>query len=482
MITITRRQADGLRAVFRRAALGVTHRGALRPLVFDARRAELCLKHRYDALGVVCALTGHAGAHETLLLSLDALGDFAGRFDTPVVLEAAGPGRTLARWEERRVPQAHEYAVPAPDAVQPFPEAPTEWSDTPAELLGALADASQTCAESDTRYSLSSVQLRGEAGEVVATDGHQLLVHRGFAFPWREDLLVKRSPVFGSPALPRDRPLRLGRTETHVVLRADAWTLFLEARRGARFPDVARVIPAAGAAATRLCLDEGDAAFLAETLDALPGGDRIHGPLTLDLNGRVTLRARGGDPDRVTELVLSRSRYAGSPVRLCGDRELLGRALRLGFCELELDGAKAPVVARDARRLYVWQTLDPESAVGPSRDVTRIESCADTTVAADPARPAKERNAMRERNDSVTNGAAPRTAPNGPAAPAAPDTGATGPAALVREAEALHGALADAKARAARLVAALRRWKKRDRLVAGALTALKGLELPEAGE
>jgi hypothetical protein len=61
------------------------------------------------------------------------------------------------------------------------------------------------------------------------------------------------------------------------------------------------------------------------------------------------------------------------------------------------------------------------------------------------------------------------------------NAGPVGLAALVREAEALHQTLADAKRRAARLTAALRRQKKRDRLVATTLTALKELNIPGVG-
>ena len=52
-------------------------------------------------------------------------------------------------------------------------------------------------------------------------------------------------------------------------------------------------------------------------------------------------------------------------------------------------------------------------------------------------------------------------------------------AALIQEAEALHAALTDARTRTARLVAALRRHRKRTRWMASAVATLRRLELPE---
>ena len=54
--------------------------------------------------------------------------------------------------------------------------------------------------------------------------------------------------------------------------------------------------------------------------------------------------------------------------------------------------------------------------------------------------------------------------------------------ALIQEAEALHQALADAKARTHRLIGALRRERKRSRLVQSTLATLRQIRLQEAVE
>jgi hypothetical protein len=56
----------------------------------------------------------------------------------------------------------------------------------------------------------------------------------------------------------------------------------------------------------------------------------------------------------------------------------------------------------------------------------------------------------------------------------------SGLSALIAEADALHAALGDAKARAAKLAGALRRYRKRERLVSSTLASLRELKLAEA--
>src|SRR5205823_10511182 len=114
--------------------------------------------------------------------------------------------------------------------------------------------------------------------------------------------------------------------------------IFLTIQVDARFPRVEHVIPDGRSAGTRLRLDPEDAAFLEQALDRLPGGDEPSAPVTLDLNGTVAVRARAAGQGRVTELVLGRSGFVGTPVRLVTNRHSLARALRLGFAEVEVAG------------------------------------------------------------------------------------------------------------------------------------------------
>jgi hypothetical protein len=490
-ITLTRRQARGLRGIFRRSVLGISHRGIIPPLVLQAEGTGLRAHHRYaKVLAVEHALPGAFPAGETIALPLDALTDFEGRSDSPVILEAAASDLTVARWEDRGIPQSREYTIP--DLAMPeLPGLPGSWVDMPGTLLDALAEAGKTGTDSSTRYALNCIQLRGDRQEIVATDGHQLLVWGGFPFPWTGDVLIRHLPIFASRELPRDQVLSIGKTETHVVFRVGPWTLFSEIQEGVRFPRIDDTIPAAQGTATRLCLDAGDAGFLGPALERLPGSGELYSPVTLDCNGRIAIRARGTDQTRSTELVLSRSRYTGRPVRFHTNRTFLARAVQLGFGALEIVDADTPVVCRAGNRVFAWQPLSKEGSFEPTNDVILIESASQVTTPAIPADvpPVPVRNTVSQ-TTRPTRATIPKNG-HAPASDHVPSNGTTNGhttpespvpitlASLVQEAEALHAALSDARARAGRLTMALRKYRKRERLMASALESIKQLKLQE---
>jgi hypothetical protein len=489
MITITRRQARGLRGIFRRSVLGISHRGIIPPLVLRAEGTQLRVQYQYKpVLAVECVEPRENEADETIALPLDALADFEGRAESQVVLEAVAPDRTVARWEDRGIPQSRDYTIPALTTPEALPDLPASWADMPCALLDALAEAGRTTTDDTARYALNCIQLRGERHEIVATDGRQLLVSGGFSFPWTGDVLVRQVPAFGSRELPRDQPLSIGKTDTHVVLRAGSWTFFLEIQTDVRFPRVDQVIPDAQATATRLYLEATDATFLAQALERLPGADEQYSPVTLDCNGRVVIRATGVDQSQPTELILSRSQYTGDPVRLNTNRTFLARAFRLGFTEFEIVDAQSPIVCRDRNRVYGWQPLSEESALEPSEGVIRIESASQATptaISADgPPTPVRTTVSHRTRPTRVTSPTADQVSSNGSTnghtATESPIPASL--AALVQEAMTLHEALTDTRARAGRLVVALRRYRKRERLMSSALESLKQLKLQEAAE
>ena len=466
MITLTRRAARCLRGVLRRSALGIARTGPIDPLVLEADGARLRVRHRHGGLAVEHTSPCPRADSGSVAIPLEALADFEGRDETPVAIESAGPRTTRARWADRGVPASRDYDVPDMAAPADFPGPPGSWHEMSAALLDALAEASATAGEASPRYALDCLQLRGGRGEVGATDGRQLLVLGGFAFPWPGDLLIGHCPAFARPELPRDDGVDVALAGEHVALRAGPWTLWLATRTGARFPDVDRALPAAGAAATRLVLHPTDARFLADALGRLPGADDGDASVTLDLDGRVVVRARG-ESGPVTELALARSSCAGPPARAAMDRAHLARAARLGFVEIAVGGPEAPLCGRDGRRAYAWQPLGEAAAVGPADDAVRVES-----TAADPPAP------IRVVAAAIAPSPAKVLAARHPGRPPQPQASG-GMAALIEDAASLHSALGDARSRSARLVSALRAERRRSRMLAGTIARLRQIRLQD---
>ena len=159
-----------------------------------------------------------------------------------------------------------------------------------------------------------------------------------------------------------------------MVLRIGPWTIWNEIQKDARFPEVEEAIPGTAAVLTRLQVDPEDARFLQDALDRLPGNEELNSPATLDMNGKVAIRAKGAEQPQVTELALSRSCYSGPPIRINTNRNFLKRAIQLGFSEIGFSDVEAPVVCREQNRIYAWQPLSGDAAIEPAVDVVRIES------------------------------------------------------------------------------------------------------------
>ena len=201
MITISRNMVRRLRAVLRRSVLGIRHKGAIPPLVLHAEGTHLRAQYRYRDLAVEYVTPGCQRQLDSLPVPLDALAELEGRDNGPVVLESIEPDRTVIRWEDHGISRTREHPVTPLGKIEPFPDSPVTWTGISADVLRALAEAAATCTEDSARYALDCIQLRGTVHEIVATDGHQLLVRSGFGFPWDGDLLIKGSPTFACKAL-----------------------------------------------------------------------------------------------------------------------------------------------------------------------------------------------------------------------------------------------------------------------------------------
>jgi hypothetical protein len=171
MITLLRRQAHAFRSVLRRSVLGIADRGPVSPVVFIAADGQLRARYRYGHLAIEHTTRVAWPSSGTAALPLEALAEVEGRDDSLLALDPVAPDRTVVRWSDRSIPQVREYTVPVIADLGPFPDIPTSWSEVPADLIAALAEATATSADDDTRYALSCLLLKSgrDSHEVVAT-------------------------------------------------------------------------------------------------------------------------------------------------------------------------------------------------------------------------------------------------------------------------------------------------------------------------
>src|SRR5258708_992881 len=140
--------------MLRRSVLGITHRGAIPPLVLHAESQQLRAQYRYHGLAIEYVEAHGHRLLDSIPLPLGALADFEGRDETRVVLEAAEPDKTTIRWQDRGIPQIREYPVTPFGKIAPFPETPTAWTDISGDVLEALEEASRICTDDTNRYAL----------------------------------------------------------------------------------------------------------------------------------------------------------------------------------------------------------------------------------------------------------------------------------------------------------------------------------------
>ena len=466
MITLTRRAARCLRGVLRRSALGVARTGPIAPLVLEAEGGKLSGRYRYGGIAVEHTSPRPHADSGVVALPLEALADFEGRDETPVAIEATGPRTARARWADRGVPASREYDVPEVGRSPTSPGRPTPgtrrrrrcstpWPrprPRPARSPRATASTASSSAAAGVRSApptaASSSFWAGSPSPGPATCSWAAAPRsRGRNCP-ATTASTSAWPGNSSPSAPAP-----GRSGSRPGPASASLTSTAPCRP--------RGPPRHGSASTRRSRGSWPTPRIAR-----PGPTTGDAPVTLDLDGRVAVRARG-ESGPATELVLARSSCTGQAARVAMNREYLARAARLGFVEVEVDGPDAPLCCRDGRRSYAWQPLGEAAVVGPADDAVRVES-----TAAGPRAPARVVVARTVARPAVIRAPAPEGRSPRPAAP-------NGMAALIEDAVALHAALGEARSRSARLVAALRAERRRSRLLASTIAQLRQIRLQD---
>jgi hypothetical protein len=467
MLTIPRSGALRFRQILNKSVMADQFRSAWPTVLCQARRNELVLEAGQGGMAVRLYLEA-AGAGGAIAFRGDLLPQIDGKDDEPVILEAIGPDKGVARWTDAGVPKAVEFDSVPPEHARAFPDEP-RLTAMPETFLSALAEAVRTVAKTSTvRVGLTRILLQGKGGEIAGTNGQQLLIQRGFPFPWEDDVLIPRVAALDGRPLGTAGPVGIGRTETHVVLRVAPWAFALPIDTENIFPGIEAVIPRASAAGGRLQLDPEEAARLAAVLPRLPGAGDEQAPVTVGLSPRPAVRAKGEADAEAVEVVLDRSTATGPIEAVVLNRTYLLRALALGFTEIQVSQPTRPVCCRDRKRIYVFMPLEPSGAVQPGPRVRRVPLPA--TDATSPPVPRK-RVAV---SPVESNGHAASPVP---AIVADSSTDRVTVADVIGEAVCVAGLLRDAAGRVTRLVAALRRQRHQTRAVQQAMRSLKQLQL-----
>jgi hypothetical protein len=475
MIILSRATARAFRALARKCVPSRS-RGLAPPVTIRQADGRLTLKA--DLGEVVLTRNGPAaGDPDTLVIPMALLDAVDGPNDDPVQIEREGTDRVVARWADRGVPRTFPCDL-VPVAEDPvLLEVPKNWVVVRHEFLEALHEAGRTAAREPTRYALQRIQVRGKKGQVIGTDGKRAYLRSGFPFPFPDDLLVPAVPVFGARELIPLDDVRVGRTDTRLVVAVGAWSIGLTIDTEGKFPDVAGALPKN--LPTVVGVDDRDADALIDALPGLPGQGEDPGAVTLAVGGGAFVRA--GTETEAVEVYLSRSTFAGPAGAVPMNRDDVLRMLKLGCRTVRFVHESKPVVGQRDQFLFAAMPLEAGCLVPPTAGATRLETddsgrviprtgppalagpgsspgSADTI----PIPPVSERTAMKPTS----------TLP----VPAKPEPNGEAFDPLV-EAEGLRNALADVATRAARLVAALRHLKKEKRALSSVWESLKHLNL-----
>ena len=126
----------------------------------------------------------------------------------------------------------------------------------------------------------------------IASDGRQALFQSGFQLPGSEPYLIPDCNVWTYAKQLIQGPVRTSLIDDRLLINAGEWAVALKLQQG-RYPDLERAVPEPCASDTVLTVHEHDVVPIRQYLAKL--SHARHQAVTLDLDGRVTLRAKACD-------------------------------------------------------------------------------------------------------------------------------------------------------------------------------------------
>jgi hypothetical protein len=319
--------------------------------------------------------TAYRGLPQTWEVPFQALQCLAKSAASSGEFTVQGEAEVRLRLLEKTIPREEGFSTP--DVVLETPASPKNGMLLPPNARQTLIAAFETAEQGESgRYALHHVQLQGGKSALAATDGRQLLIQRGFQWPFKEDLLLANyGKLFKSKEFPEE-PIEFAKTERQFVVRAGSWEFFLPIEESQRYPKVEDVLPAPSEAVAHLEISRGDAVYLREVLPHLPSDEfDYERPVTIELNGKIGIRSRSMKIPHGIEVVLRNSAWRGTELQCVMKRAYLQRALELGLKQFQFFSTGcAPVVVREGERTYCWATYHLDSVVKATSQTELRES------------------------------------------------------------------------------------------------------------
>ena len=376
MISISRSQARRFSGLLRQL-FPRSERPRLRAVKLQAGPDGLAIFAASDRFGLQFR-DPDSRTTETITVAPELFATVAGSAKTPVDIDLQAPSEpgsnlVVARWHDHDVPRSAEFSTTGPCRDDmPVLEQPSRWARLRPEQLQGIAFAMQSVDSESLRYALNCIEIQGRNGTVAGTDGRMLFQMTGLSLGFASTILVPATTVLSHQEFAGTA--RIGITGSHVVIESGPWTLFLQMNFEGRFPDVEKCIPPTDSATSTLTISQSDLEFLSGALGRLPSGDEASRPVTLDLNGKVCLRARAQPTSAPTEMILRTSSRAGETACIATSRDYLMRAVKLGFRTWEFHGGAGPIVARDSHSTFLWMPLGGDSVIPADSNALVVES------------------------------------------------------------------------------------------------------------
>ena len=352
MIQLTGLQLRQLSEVVRSLwSLGTTTSAPL--VLFQAGEQGLTVSCQVDDAAVAYRQSGNC-EEQTFALSADLLCQIAADDNAAVVFESVGPRRCLAEWTQEGQPHRAALVTGPFGHVPAFPREPSYLITLLPVQLRALHQAMLTASNREPEW--SRVELRG-SGSVVACDGHQFLMQRGFAFPWLTDLQVSRTLLFGIPVLQQPW-MAVGRTADRVFFASPGWKIALAIKQESCQPSDESPLAPPMKHPVWWRLSESNLATLRRYLPELSETSLPDAPVTLRLRETISLQT-GTSTTWLAGRATSLLPPGIEPVQIRFSRRHLLRAFELGFEELAIH-SDGMIHCEDQGRLYAWKPLETD--------------------------------------------------------------------------------------------------------------------------